>query len=87
MDQAETQQTDKPKRPPTAVRRAKVAQSIGVEQFIYSVPQAQVVLAMGNTTFWNHVRNGRIKLIKQGRRDYVTREECQRFVRSLKGAE
>ena len=69
-----------------AERRAKAAVAISPAQLRYSVVQAQVVLAMGNTAFWKAVGAGRLKLYRDGTKQYVSRAELERYERERQEA-
>jgi hypothetical protein len=57
----------------------RISACISRAQLRYSVQQAQILLAIGNTKFWNEVRVGRIKVYRDGTRSFVDREELERY--------
>jgi hypothetical protein len=73
------QVADKPKRT-AAERRAKVASGISSAQLRYTTAQAKILLAIGNTKFWEEVRRGRIKVYRDGKCSFVDRAELERYV-------
>jgi hypothetical protein len=81
----EAQQPKKP-RLTSAERRAKAALAISPAQLRYSTLQAQVLLAMGNTSFWKEVGMGRLQLYSDGNKRYVTRSELERYERERQEA-
>jgi hypothetical protein len=76
----------KKKRLGTAQRRAKVAAGISGAQLRYSSAQAQILLAIGNTKFWNELRIGRLTVYRDGKRTFVDRGELERYVAERRAA-
>ncbi len=54
------------------------------DQLLYSVPKARAVLGnIGHSKFYQIVASGQLKLVKIGRRSFVTPDELRRYVDSL----
>ncbi len=55
-------------------------------RLLHPVPEAQAALGgMSRSTIYELFAKGEIKTVKVGRRTFVTADELQRFVDSLKG--
>lgn len=51
---------------------------------LHPVPEAREILGnIGHSKFYEVVRAGELRLVKIGRRSFVTDDELRRFVRSL----
>ena len=54
------------------------------EQLLNSVPRARAVLGdIGHSKFYQIVASGQLKLVKIGRRSFVTSDELRRYVNAL----
>ena len=58
-----------------------------VKPIIHDVPTSRKILGgIGHTKFYEEVRDGKIKLVKIGRRSFCTNNELARYVEALAGA-
>jgi hypothetical protein len=74
------------KRLSAAERRAQVAQTISPAQLRFSMQQIQVVAKVGNTQAWEDVRKGLLKVYRDGRESFASREEVERYLRAKEAA-
>ncbi|QRK06702.1 helix-turn-helix domain-containing protein [Archangium minus] len=51
----------------------------------YSVPAACRVFGYSRSTFYDRVQKGLIRLTKDGRRSFVSREELERYLKACEG--
>jgi len=51
---------------------------------LYSVPEAHRIIGVGRTRFYQLVRNGQMKVLKNGRRTLVLAEDIESFINSLR---
>jgi excisionase family DNA binding protein len=50
---------------------------------LLQIPEAAASLGLGKTKFWELVHDGRIEVVRIGRRALVARSELERFAESL----
>ena len=54
------------------------------DKLLYPIPEARAVLGnIGHSKFYEIVASGQLKLVKIGRRSFVTPDELRRYVDSL----
>ena len=54
------------------------------DQLLHPIPEARAILGnIGNSKFYQIVASGQLKLVKIGRRSFVTPDELRRYVDSL----
>ncbi|WP_425309086.1 helix-turn-helix domain-containing protein [Ammonicoccus fulvus] len=55
-------------------------------RILYSVPEGRHQMGdIGHTTFYELVKAGKIKIVKIGRRTFISHDEIERYVASLAG--
>ena len=58
-----------------------------VKPLIHDVPTSRKILGdIGHTKFYEEVRDGKLKLVKIGKRSFCTDDELARYVEALKAA-
>ncbi|MFZ1415499.1 MAG: helix-turn-helix domain-containing protein [Defluviicoccus sp.] len=56
------------------------------ERVAYSPEEVAIVCGIGRTLVYDHIKQGKLKKIKVGRRTLITADEVQRWLKSLQAA-
>jgi len=57
--------------------------TILAERALYAIPQAMTLLSMSRSVIYEQIRAGRLDVVHQGRRCYVTAAALERYVALL----
>jgi len=57
--------------------------TILAKRALYAIPQAMALLSMSRSVFYEQIRAGRLDVVHQGRRCYVTAAALERYVSLL----
>ena len=56
---------------------------MGMDKLLYSINEAIQMLSVGRSVVYELIADGKIRVVKIGRRTLITRDELERFVQSL----
>ena len=56
---------------------------MGMDKLLYSVSEATQMLSVGRSVVYELIADGKIHVVKIGRRTLIARDELERFVQSL----